>query len=273
MKFLIFGLPYRNSSAGIRVLYRLARELINLGYNAFVFTDWAETAQLRSHVGDCIVVYPEIICGNPVGAKNVVRYVLNTPGNNGAGDTFYSDSELVFVYNRQLMAPAQAATSQVIDDSRLLEISVIEPWLFRSNPEVKKVHDVALWIGKGYAKAQKNLDKINAYLEGKNVVQITYDTPSTREGLALLFQSCHEFLTTDDFTAMIAEAMLCDCKVMVMKDDKPVEFIGDASPWRTKYYDISPIQNFVNICRETFERTSNYPASAGISMAGTLQIA
>jgi hypothetical protein len=251
MKFLIFGTPYTNSSAGVRVLYRLARELINLGYNSFVFTDWKETAQLRPHVGDCVVIYPEVICGNPLGAKNVVRYVLNYPGNRG-GDANYPDSELVFVYNRRVMSAAQAATSQLIDDSRILELSVIEPWLFQPKPQVEKVYDVVFWVGKGSRVAQENMDKINGYLEGKRFGQITYEKPNTREDLASLFQSSHEFLTTDDFTAMLAESKLCGCKSLIMTGDGLVEYTEDVSRWKTNYYDVSPLENFVNTCRETF---------------------
>jgi len=252
MKFLIFAPPYRNSSAGIRVLHRLGQELNNIGCKAFVFTAWNKTAELRPNIGDCIVIYPEIVPGNPMGAKNVVRYLLNTPGHNGIGDTTYADSELVFVYTRPLLAAAQSSTSQKLDDSRLMEISVIEPWLFQPKPEVEKVYDVAFWIGKGIATAQASMDKIQAYMKGKNSLQITYELPSTREGLALLFQSSRELLTADDFTAMIPEAILCGCKATIMTPDGPVPFLEDVSRWGTSWHDLRPIHNFVNICRQTF---------------------
>ncbi len=253
MKFFIFAPPYRNSSAGIRVLHRLAGELTKLGCNSFVFTDWHEADKLKPHIGECIVVYPEIVRGNPMGAKNVVRYVLNRPGFMGLSDTTYADSELVFVYNKALLPAAQSATSQPLDESRLMEISVIEPWLFKPRPEIEKVYDVAFWVGKGASVAQAGMEKIKEYLQGKNFIQISYQLPSTREGLALLFQSSREFLTTDDFTAMIAEAKLCGCKTTIMTADGPVPSEEDVSRWATSWYDTSPIRNFVNICRETFE--------------------
>jgi len=253
MKFLIYAPPYRNSSAGIRVLHRLAEELTKMGCNSFVFTDWHESDKLKPHIGECVVVYPEIIRGNPMGANNVVRYVLNTPGFMGLSDTTYADSELVFVFNKTLLPAAQSATSQPLDESRIMEISVIEPWLFKPKPEMAKVYDVAFWVGKGVSIAQASLAKINEYLSGKKSLQITYQLPSTREGLALLFQSCHEFLTTDNFTAMIPEAKLCGCKATVMTADGPVPVEEDASRWSTMWYDISSIRNFLEICRERFE--------------------
>jgi hypothetical protein len=253
MKFLIYAPPYRNSSAGIRVLHRLAEELNKLGCNAFAFTDWREAEKLKPYIGKSVVVYPEVVRGNPMGAKNVVRYVLNTPGFMGLSDTTYADSELVFVYTKALLPAAQSATSQRLDESRLMEISVIEPWLFKPRPEIEKVYDVAFWVGKGTAVAQASVARIHEYLQGKKFVQITYQLPSTREGMALLFQSCHEFLTTDDFTAMLAEARLCGCKTTIMKADGPVTIEADESRWETSWYDPSPVRNFLNICRERFE--------------------
>jgi len=254
MKFLIFSPPYRNSSAGIRVLHRLAQELIKLGYRSFVFTDWRETARLRPYVGDCVVVYPEVIRGNPLGAKNVVRYVLNTPGYLGC-DSTYADSELVFVHSRALMAGAQSATRQVIDESRLMEISVIEPWLFQPKPELERAYDVCFWVGKGANVADnETMTRVNDYIRGKKFLQITYELPSTREGLAHLFQSCHEFLTIDDFTAMLMEAKLCGCKTTIMRRHGPEDYAEDVSRFSTSWYDTAAIGNFANICRETFER-------------------
>jgi hypothetical protein len=252
VKFLIYAPPYRNSSAGIRVLHRLAEELNKLGCNAFVFTAWQETETLKPHIGDCVVVYPEVVRGNPIGAKNVVRYVLNTPGFMGFSDSTYADSELVFAYTKALLPAAQSATSQRLDESRLMEISVIEPWLFKPKPEIEKVYDVAFWVGKGAAVAQASITRIKEYLQGKKFVQITYQLPSTREAMALLFQSCREFLTTDDFTAMLAEARLCGCKTTIMRADGPVAFEADVSRWGMTWYDNSQVQNFLNICRQRF---------------------
>jgi len=256
MKFLIFGLPYRNSSAGIRVLHRLGDELKKLGCNAFVFTEWKQSAQLIPHIGDCIVIYPESVRGNPLCAKNVVRYVLNTPGYLGLSDSVYPDSELVFVYNEALIPATQAATSQVIDKSRIMEISVLEPWLFKPNPEVEKVYDAAYWVGKGVFMLEKTNPEVAKYLEGKKFVQITYQLPSTREALALLFQSCREFVTVDNFTAMLAESRLCGCKAVIIGENGPIEPTDDVGHWRTKWYETDCIRNFVGLCQHRFEASA-----------------
>jgi hypothetical protein len=252
MKFLIFGLPYRNSSAGIRVLHRLGDELKKLGYNSFVFTDWKQSAQLIPHVGECVVIYPESVRGNPLCAKNVVRYVLNTPGYLGFSDSVYPESELVFVYSEALIPATQAATSQVIDESRVMEISVIEPWLFKENPAVEKVYDAAFWVGKGVFSLEQTKANVTKYLEGKKLIQITYELPSTREALALLFQSSREFVTVDNFTAMVAEARLCGCKATVIDENGMVESTNEIERWRTLWHETGCIRNFVEICQDRF---------------------
>ena len=79
-KYLIVTPFYRNNSAGIRVLYELQKHLIRAGYDAKTINEISHTAQ-----DDEIVIYPEIVFGNPLKAKKVVRYILNVPGFIGWG--------------------------------------------------------------------------------------------------------------------------------------------------------------------------------------------
>ena len=49
-----------------------------------------------------IVIYPEVVPGNPRRAASVVRYVLNRAGLLG-GDSVYADTELVFGFGRNAL--------------------------------------------------------------------------------------------------------------------------------------------------------------------------
>ncbi len=53
--------------------------------------------------GDSIVLYPEVVSGNPLKAAKVVRWTLNSPGLLG-GDAHYADDEMVFVFNPTRLA-------------------------------------------------------------------------------------------------------------------------------------------------------------------------
>lgn len=59
-----------------------------------------------SDVGTAITVYPESVIGNPLGAKNVVRWLLNKPGTFTKGVTRYGADELFFFFQAAFNDPA-----------------------------------------------------------------------------------------------------------------------------------------------------------------------
>ena len=102
MRFLIVSPRYHHKSEGVVVLHQMARDLCELGYETLVIwlganntkfdtffvnhnvrTSGAPYGELilesfaeYNHESD-IVIYPEIVPGNPLAAKRVVRYFLN----------------------------------------------------------------------------------------------------------------------------------------------------------------------------------------------------
>jgi len=67
------------------------------GNNAKEITSYEEAMALAQE-DDVAVIYPEIVSGNPMNAKKVIRWVLYYPGGHGAGDMVYDSSELIFTY-------------------------------------------------------------------------------------------------------------------------------------------------------------------------------
>ena len=90
-KIFVASPPYKDSIGGIIVLHKLVSVLNKIGHEAylttipeffgggqFAFSSRFETpfSQDFDREND-IIVYPEIVNGNPLGGKKVVRYILN----------------------------------------------------------------------------------------------------------------------------------------------------------------------------------------------------
>lgn len=129
-EFVIFGYSHTNDSGGGLVLHELCDRLNRLGYRAAFWPFWTPVLadlgwkSLRQWLGywlkfrfarfsrgpftfplarrrdlkSAIVVYPEVVAGNPLSAKSVVRWLLYNPGHH-TGTIEYGKDDLFFSYN------------------------------------------------------------------------------------------------------------------------------------------------------------------------------
>ena len=107
--YYIVAPGYSHKSSGIRALHGLCSLLNQLGYEAYVESPSTDgtlwTPQLTDTVRSAhflakkkpIVVYPEVVTGQPLGIGLPVRYVLNYPGLLG-GDKSFAGNETIFCY-------------------------------------------------------------------------------------------------------------------------------------------------------------------------------
>ena len=114
--YYIYAPDYRRSSAGVRVMHMLCDALNRSGQEAYVTANVLNpeliTPQLTDGVIELhrkqglepIVVYPEIIDGNPLKGNTVVRYLLNQVGF-VEGQGLYGEDDLLFAYVRGLLRP------------------------------------------------------------------------------------------------------------------------------------------------------------------------
>lgn len=231
--YVIVSPPYQNGYGGIRALHRLIHLLNEKGFDAYSVSStnplWNEKIINPADLtNDFIVVYPEIIKGNPNKLNKVVRWVLYYPGIIG-GDKEYDPRELVFTWDKDYL-----------DIPNELKVFTIEPELFNkgTNNELD-----CFWVHKGSSKTRSPITD--------GMFEITINSPSTREELANLLKRTKTFYTYDDKTQLIYEAMLCGCRVVLLPENieyKKSELDNLYNHWQTLYN--TQLDNFVNLTQK-----------------------
>ena len=153
---------------------------------------------------DWVVIYPEITFGNPLKAKNVVRWLLHQPGFH-TNAIFYGKGELLVKFN------------SAIDN-------FIFPGSVTSEQELKVIH---------YPLEHYNLDNVKEKREGTAyclrkgankeiqhdlVGSILIDNKSHAE-ISEIFKRVKTFVSYDTYTAYSLFAVLCGCESVVVPDD------------------------------------------------------
>lgn len=125
VKFIIVTPPYNQSSAGVKVLHFFCHSLNQVGVNSSlllldprdssnnsfisstdksVFHELYNTPAITSFdeidFTNDIVVYPDIIVGNPLNSKKVVRYMLNKNGFITGNLITYHPEEFILSYQK-----------------------------------------------------------------------------------------------------------------------------------------------------------------------------
>lgn len=209
--YIIWTPPYSRTDGGIRVLFLLCHRLNQLGQKAFVSSpvvnpDWINPSlnifQIKKIVkqDDVNVIYPEIVRGNPWNAKNVIRWVLQVPGMLN-GDTEYAKTEKVFTFSKSYMP-----NGGYIDE---LYLPSIELDLFNTE-NVRERQGGCFWVHKGWQTPR--------IPETEGLPEIIGAWPSSRKELADFLKTREYMYTYDNCTALIDEARLCGCPVIVIPD-------------------------------------------------------
>lgn len=188
--YVIWAPPYTHRSGGVRALYKLRTMLNAAAQNAYMQP--FENGQPIGNNGaraDAIVVYPEIIVGNPAGAERYVRWLLGPVERDG----------LCFQW-----LPS-------FGDRPALHVPIVETGLF--HPSVTSREGVAVWAGK--ATAEHYARHLPAVAK-----ELQRDDPSTRAELAAYLGRIKHLVSLDAFSSLNLEAAMCGTPVRVHTDGK-----------------------------------------------------
>ncbi|BBT39276.1 Glycosyl transferases group 1 [Pseudomonas guariconensis] len=213
--YYVVAPDYRRTSAGIRVMHMLCDALMRSGYEAYITAGVVDPRLMTPRLTDeirerhqsqgvePIVIYPEVIDGNPLAGNVVVRYLLNHPGFFGAVSPF-EDSDILFSYTRGLLQPG-------MPDDRVMYMPAVDTTIFCLPT------DSAIRIpGKiCYYQGRNGQAPVDPQLLTPDAVEITLGSPGTWEELAALFQQCEYFYCTEA-SGLAAEAVLCGCVAIIL---------------------------------------------------------
>ncbi|OQS45238.1 hypothetical protein B0T49_18905 [Chromobacterium violaceum] len=218
-------------SNGVRAMHLLCHYLNKLGEEAYVFTPETDpklrTPYLTQDIVDRhkatkrspIVVYPEVVHGNPLNASSVVRYILNHPGLLG-GPKDYPESDMLVFWHQDYVDFAKYT------DPSYIFIPSIDTGIFNNddNTHDDERHLTLVYPGR-YKHAERDFPELF-----KDSTVITYDWPQSHEELAALLRQGRVVYTFAN-SAIISEALLCGCPVVIKEtvySKKPEERAGVA---------------------------------------------
>lgn len=231
--YYIVAANYVRTSAGIKSLHMLCHALNRRGERAYMIlhphypashgfnTDWL-TPVLTSRIIQSdfergltpITIYPETIPGNLFNAPLVVRYVMNFPGHLG-GDNKYDTNEILLAYSKTL------ADSIGCEDS-VLFIPASDTNVFTPEPRQKRRGTCF------FAAKYKHYHGGELFPETENSIEITRDLPDSQSPaeIADLFRRSELFYCYEN-SALIIEALLCECPVVMLPNQYLHQSIGE----------------------------------------------
>lgn len=246
---LVFAPTYSENIGGVIMLHKLSDLLNKAGVSSFIFpyfdntqenskealqcnreylqakllkaknsfeinsaftTSLLEDASLLDDLDKWAVVYPEVVSGNPLGAKNVIRWFLHYPGFH-TGITNYGDKELYFKVSSgmQDFHYKNSKTSNIV-----LKFLHYPLDLYNLDNVSRQRKGTAYCLHKGKSKEIQHDLSDSVLIDGKSHKEV-----------AEIFKAVEMFISYDAHTSYIAFAVLCSCKTLVIKDNEDNEKI------------------------------------------------
>ncbi|WP_156311819.1 hypothetical protein [Methylobacterium platani] len=162
-------------------------------------------------IDDAIVVYPEIVAGNPCNARRVIRWALNEPGLLG-GDASYAEEEMVFVYDPQKLGVVSRAVGQPLGPRRVLWLGLVDPAHIYPSIAFERTMNCS-FTNKGFG-----LHKRFPRHPDEGIVPIEDITP-TMASLGDVLRRTRILYSYDHYSNILREAVICGCNVLVIDEN------------------------------------------------------
>lgn len=196
----IYTPDYRENSGGVVVLHNVAHVLSQF-HKVYLICN-IKNPLYRGEIYDgheidkdkSWIIYPEIVTGNPFNFKNVIRYLLNTPGVLG-GDGVYADTDIIIKYAPEFKYKLDVPVIHVFDLDKVRK--------FKKDFIVKD-GQVSYVVRKG----------INTYQHPNNAVCI--DNFKNDKELISIFNNTSIFISYDVTTFLSVQAALSGCISIVV---------------------------------------------------------
>jgi hypothetical protein len=156
---------------------------------------------------DCIVIYPEITFGNPLRAKNVVRWLLHNPGYH-TGKVYFGPGETYYRYADHFSGDFRFPGSEMADMILRVQYSPFELYRIRPDEPERQRTGTAYCIRKGKGRALAHDTANSILIDGKSHKEV-----------ATIFKSVRRFVSYDPQTLYSYLAVLAGCESVVVPPD------------------------------------------------------
>ena len=225
--FIIYAPPYKDDSGGIIVLHKLCHLLNEMGHQAYLWPNqlgvrpnlrkkiknylkrpsFITHPDYRTPIADksvltekSIVVYSEVDYGNPLGAKNVIRWLLHKPGFH-TGVTNFGKEELFFYFSEYFIDPAFN-----IDSANKMFVLSLNPAYTVGGSEERSGSCYLMRKGKGRTLIHDLSDSVQ--IDGLN-----------HQETADIFRKSKYFYSYDEVTLYSQYAAMCGCISVVIPEN------------------------------------------------------
>lgn len=248
-KYVIFAPKYNESNGGVICLHYLAHLINELGREAYIcpiFENFEinkinfkrpflkalysklvdrfrsfyvnegfsnkilQDPSLIKGSDDWVVVYPEVVFGNPLGAKHVVRWLLHNPGFH-TGKIYYGPDELYFKYHHGF---SDFKYLNSIQSPNPLHLIYYPLNLYNMNGVARERSGTAYCLRKGRDRNIQHDLTDSILIDGKS-----------HQEIAEIFKRVKTFISYDLYTTYSSFAALCGCDSVVM----PIEGVAKES--------------------------------------------